>query len=228
MKKLLIVIFCIASFASGQNSECAKAYYSKKNLMVQPYEVYNPNEVAKLSIHADITEIEKIKNSFIGDAILESINILKTDSLFRNFIERYNKTDTNSGINFQLYSGIISPDIDKSDYYTSLNRINSVVDSILIDTSILNVSLFYFDEDLDSEIFIYERGHKYDGLFEMLFLPVYNLSIESPVFPYEKNPFSAEFDNIGIELRNNTLRMVVPIVIDGQVLFNLQVLKCRD
>lgn len=234
MKKLLIIFIQLYLFLSvhcfGQDSECVKKIYVFEGAIYNNCENIALSSLSEKISCNDVDIILNIRDLFANEDVLNSFLVLRDDSINIAFAKRFLYSETYKGYSvdeFDVFTGNHDPFLnhpDRSQYFEAILKLNVFLDSIISKSHLVNVSFFYFNKNLDGEIYFFERGMKYDDIFEVRFDFIFNQSFLSPIFPYSVSQEQEYL--IGICKMDHIESLIIPIIRENEVLFNIRILKC--
>lgn len=225
---LTISLFCFwHSYA--QNDNCVLNYYSGNNDIVNAYNTYKIGVNINLdSLIISKSELEQIISSVKDSIVVEAINGFKRDSSFMQFQLMHLKTDHYEGSN---YSDFL--ECDDSSSISELYKRNTIIENhvgqFLNKFNLLNLSIFYYDTTESADLYIYEKGYFFHGIFEVNFKMMSNPMLYSVLKHYyeEVNFLDYNDDIIGFENAVYTQNLFVPIVVKGEYICDLRMVFCK-
>ncbi len=227
MKTISVIglLFLHTLIIFAQNNDCAVNFYRNNSSIIQ-YQTFNEDSIPNYSLFTK-KKLDDLRKVFESIAVKNAIDLFKKDSVVHNFFKRYSHTDMTSGIRIEDYATIKGYNYNRKDYYSGIQLVNEVCDSLIQSENYLNISIFYFDPSLDCEVYVFERGLLYAGIWEFIFKEIYNPIIESPIFPYSEGISLSEKKNIGLDIRKFSERIVIPIIEDNRVIYNIEIVSCK-
>lgn len=205
MKLLVFTLlyFLSQSIVCSQVTDCE---YIGKNELIEKYSIYN---IDSLKNDKKMVVINTFKSS-INQADLEKIIQLKNDSIFNKIVVKY---ALENDFSFPSIDDMFSYCNEKASFkYLNLK---SDLDSSFREKrlkKILKVDFFYFNHQVNSEIYIYSVSY----CDVLSWFSLNNSMLLSP-----SNPFEEKFNKklLGIEVTSFYTRYIIPVTFKSNVFY---------
>lgn len=234
MRKSMSLIISIICFGHlyAQNDDCVLNVYSGNNNIINVYSTYKLESTINLdSLAINKAELVQIINSLKDSLVVEIVEQFKKDSMFLEFHKKYLFTDCYEGLSYNDF--LRYNNFQKATYTEEFYRRNVILDKnvgqYIQKYNLLNLSLYYYDSTETADIYIYEKGHKFKGIYEVNFKMMSNPLLYSVLGKHyeEVNLLDYKDDLIGFEESSFTQIVYVPIVVNSKYICDVRMVFCK-